>query len=100
MEIELIDDIQPIFPHGERVALVERMDIPGALGVAKRGGKVVCPLPIGYDMHTSVTYHKGYVLVAHPGMPPLQCDTTTGEVKKIDPAHIAAQPGKFKLLTR
>lgn len=100
MDIKVYENNRHAFRHNERVMLVERIDIPGALGVAMQGGRFVCPLPLGYDMQTSVTYHKGYVLVAHPLLSPLLCDTLTGEVKRIDSQHIAAEPGKFRLMTR
>jgi hypothetical protein len=82
-----------------KARLVERTDLLGALGVAVRGGRFVCPLPPGYDGQVSLCCHKGYVLVAHPTMPPLQCDPTTGEVKQIEDHHIAGIPGRFQLHT-
>lgn len=92
--------MHPIFQSGTRVALVESIDKPGMLAVAVRGGRYVCPLPEGYDMNTSITMHEGYVLVAHPYLPPLQCDTNTGTVNLISPDHIQAKPGRLKLVTR
>lgn len=91
-------------PHfGDRgqvkAILVERKDKPGALGVHRQGGRFVCPLPDGYDGQTSLTVHKGYVLVAHPLLPPLQCDPLTGSVKLIEPGHIEAKPGRMRLRT-
>lgn len=80
--------------------LVERSDLPGALGVAVRGGRFVCPLPPGYDGQVSLCVHKGYILVAHPSMPPLECNPNTGETKQIDDRHIAGiGPGRFQLRT-
>lgn len=74
----------PIFERGLRVALVERVGMPGKLGVCTPGG-VVCPLPDGYDGKTSVNVDaKGWVLVTHPVLPPLLADTTKGEVHPID----------------
>ena len=79
--------------HVIRVMLVERTDYPGRLGVAVRGGRYVCPLPAGYDDDTRVNVDDmGYVLVAHPKLPPLLCDPTTGTVQPIamavDPKRI------------
>jgi len=90
----------PIFEHGCTCALVERKDRPGLLGVAVRGGRFVCPLPEGYDGRTSVTQYLGYVLVAHPDLPPLKCDPTVGTAVLIDPHHIEAKPGRMRLRTR
>jgi hypothetical protein len=89
----------PEFEQGIRAMLVERRDLPGALGVAKNGGRFVVPLPAGYDALTSVCYHKGYVLVAHPTMPALQCDFDKGEATAIDAHHIVALPGRHRLFT-
>lgn len=79
--------------------LVERRDRPGLLGVHVAGGRFVCPLPEGYDGRTSVVMHKGYVLVAHPNLPPLQCDPNTGDISLIEPGHIEAREGRMKLVT-
>jgi hypothetical protein len=80
-------------------ALVERVDRPGLLGVAVRGGTYVCALPDGYDGRTSVCMHKGYVIVAHPELPPLLCDPTKGTIEVIAPEHIEARDGQMKLIT-
>lgn len=82
-----------------KAILVERKDKPGALGVFRQGAQFVCPLPDGYDGQTSLTVHKGYVLVAHPTLPPLHVDPTTGTVKLIEPGHIEAKPGRMRLRT-
>ena len=87
------------FQRKQAVTLVERKDAPGFLGVFVREGRFVCPLPAGYDGRTSVAFHKGYVLVAHPDLPPLQCDPNTGTTKLIDPGHIEARDGRMKLVT-
>lgn len=90
----------PEFVAGVKAMLVERRDIPGALGVAKNGAKLVLPLPPGYDGQTSICFHKGYVLVAHPSLPALQCDFETGRVEPIDAHHIMALPGaRHRLFT-
>lgn len=82
-----------------KAILVERKDKPGALGVYRRGAQFVCALPDGYDGQTSLAVHQGYVLVAHPILPPLQCDMLTGTVKLIEPGHIEAKPGRMRLRT-
>lgn len=84
-----------------KAILVRRSDVPGKLllGVHVNGGRCVCPLPEGYDGRTSLCVHKGYVLVAHPLLPALQCDPTTGGVKLIEPGHIEAKPGRMRLRT-
>lgn len=82
-----------------RAQLVERKDRPGMLGVHLQGGRFVCPLPVGYDGRTSVTFHQGYLLVAHPDFPPLLADPSRGTVQLIDPGHIEARDGRMKLLT-
>lgn len=83
-----------------KARLVERKDLPGALGVAVRGGRFVCPLPPGYDDQVSLCCHMGYVLVAHPTMPPLQCDPSTGQTQRIEARHVTALgPGRFQLKT-
>lgn len=70
----------PIFPQGARVAVVERKDKPGALGVAMDGGRFVVPLPEGYDARTRVLWVDGWIGVLHPELPPMLADTTTGEL--------------------
>lgn len=89
----------PIFEDGMNVALVERKDVPGLLGVAVRGGRFVVPLPLGYDGQTSVVrVPNGTIIVAHPALPALICDPTTGKYTMIhDTGHIDAVPGKFRL---
>ena len=83
------------------VTLVERKDQPGLLGVARRDGRFVCPLPEGYDGETSVAWHPdGYGLVAHPNLPALRCDFNTGKTALVDAQHIQAKPGRIKLVTR
>lgn len=78
--------IHPIFPDGARVALVEKCGSNGQLfGVAMRGGRHVVPLPFGYDGLTSVRWINGFIFVAHPTMPPLMADTTTGKCTPVDP---------------
>lgn len=89
----------PDFEKGLRAMLVERLDRPGLLGVAVAGGRFVIPLPVGYNGKTSICVYKGYVLVAHPELPPLKCDPNTGKFELIDDAHIMAEPGKYRLLT-
>ena len=88
----------PIHEQGMRVALVERVDKPGLLGVSVRGGRFVCPLPEGYDGQTSCTMQDGYVLVAHPVLPPLRCDPTTGKVQLIEAGHVQAKAGRIRVL--
>ena len=74
----------PEFMKGIRVMLVERVGMPGKLGVAVSGGKLVCPLPDGYDGQTRVNLDEaGWVLIAHPKMPPLLADPSTGLVHPI-----------------
>lgn len=82
-----------------KAMLVERTDRPGLLGVAVRGGRFVVPLPEGYNGECSICVWKGYVLVAHPMLPPLKCDPTTGKFELIDDAHIVAKAGQHRLLT-
>lgn len=89
----------PEFEKGMQAMLVERVDAPGLLGVAVRGGRFVTPLPAGYNGQTSICVYKGYVLVAHPDLPPLKVDPTCGTFELIEDAHIQAQPGKHRLLT-
>lgn len=89
----------PEFEKGMQAMLVERTDRPGLLGVAVRGGHFVVPLPAGYNGQTSICVWKGYVLVAHPTLPPLKCDPTTGKFELIEDAHIEAQPGRHRLRT-
>lgn len=82
----------PIFPHGERVTVVERKDKPGALGVAMNGGRFVVPLPVGYDDRTRVLWVDGWIGVLHPDRPPMLADTTTG---KLEPMNEQAR-GSFE----
>lgn len=82
-----------------RAMLVERVDAPGLLGVAVRGARFVVALPEGYNGQTSICVHNGYVLIAHPMLPPLQVDPTTGKFQIIDPQHIDALPGQHRLRT-
>lgn len=72
-----------VFTDAVRVVLVERKDKPGLFGVAMRGKRVV-PLPVGYDGRTSVRWINGFVFVAHPTLPPLLADTTTGKTSPCD----------------
>lgn len=83
-----------------RVALVERIDSPGALGVAMRGARFVMPLPDGYDAETSVMWHEGYVLVAHPNLPALQVDFAAHTINIVDPTHVQGTQGRMRLLTK
>lgn len=89
----------PIFPAGARCALVERTDRPGLLGAAVRGGRFVCALPEGYDGLTSITLYKGYLIVAHPTLPPLKCDPNTGKIDIIETQHVQGGNARMKLLT-
>ena len=85
------------FGDGIRVRLVERVDAPGKLGAAMDGGRFVCPLPDGYDEDTSITYERGWVIVAHPLLPPLSCDMNTGTVTEMNDDLIKAQAGRLML---
>lgn len=58
---------------------VKRM---GGWGVAKRGGRYVCPLPPEYDHNVGILPHDGKLLVTHPNLPTLVCDTETGKCRK------------------
>jgi hypothetical protein len=90
----------PEFEQGIRAMLVERRDVPGALGVAKNGAKFVLPLPPGYDGRSSVCYHDGHVLIAHPTLPALRCDFELNKLEEIDGRHILALPGaRHRLFT-
>ena len=90
----------PVFEQGVKAALVERVERPGLLGVAVRGGRFVCPLPEGYDGRCSLVVHEGYVLVAHPELPPLRCDPTTGRIELIEPHHVDGSiAGRMRLRT-
>lgn len=71
-------------PEGTNAVLVERRDTPGALAVAVRHGRYVCPLPEGYDGLTSVVTESGWVLVTHPTLPPLIADPHHGIVRAMD----------------
>ncbi len=80
----MINSNIPEFEKGLRVMLVERVGFPGKLGVAVNGGKFVCPLPDGYDGRSRVNVDtQGWILVAHPKMPPLLADPSTGKVYPI-----------------
>lgn len=81
-----------------RVALVERVDLPGHLGAWCSGGRLVCPLPAGYDGRTSICYSEGYIIVAHPDLPPLLCDPISGTTRLIEPGHVEARDGRMRLL--
>lgn len=84
-----------------KALLVERKDKPGLLGVHVRGGRFVCPLPEGYDGRCSLVVHQGYVLVAHPMLPPLKCDPTTGTIELVEPRHVDGRiAGRMRLLTQ
>lgn len=84
--------------HGAmRVRLVERVDAPGRLGAALDGGRYVCPLPEGYDADTSVVFEKGWVLVAHPRLPTLSCNTNDGTSTVLNTDLIKAQAGRILL---
>ena len=90
----------PEFEQGIKAMLVECRDLPGALGVAKNGARFVVPLPAGYDGQSSVCYHEGHVLVAHPSLPALECDFDTGRTRPLDASHIMALPGaRHRLFT-
>lgn len=54
----------------------------GRLGVAKQGGRFVCPLPAGYDHNVGVLPTDGRLLVTRPGMPTLVADCETGTVRQ------------------
>ena len=58
---------------------VERM---GGWGVAKKGGRYVCPLPPEYDHNVGIIPHDGMILVTHPTLPKLVCDTETGKCRR------------------
>lgn len=84
-----------------KAMIVERKDIPGKLGVLVRGGRFVCPLPDGYDGRVSLTVYQGWVLVAHPELPPLRADPSTGTIELIEPRHIDGRiPGRMRLRTQ
>ena len=77
--------------------LVERVDAPGRLGAALAGGRFVCALPEGYDADTSIVYERGWVIVAHPKLPPLSCNTNDGTVTEMNDELIQAQAGRILL---
>lgn len=77
-------------PQGINVILVERRDKPGALGVAVRDGRFVCPLPEAYDGYTSAVLDSGFVLVTHPTLPPLMAFPETGRVEPMDASLLPA----------
>ena len=54
----------------------------GRLGVAKEGGRFVCPLPKGYDWNVGILPHDGRLIVTRPGMPTLIANCETGTVEK------------------
>lgn len=85
------------FDRGMRVRLVERVDAPGRLGAALDGGRYVCPLPEGYDAASSITFERGWVIVAHPALPPLSCNTNDGTVTVLNDDLIKAQAGRILL---
>lgn len=88
-------------PNPLKAMIVERKDKPGALGVLVRGGRFVCPLPDGYDGRVSLTVHQGYVLVAHPLLPPLRCNPSTGSIELVEPKHVDGRiAGRMKLRTQ
>lgn len=89
----------PEFEQGMKAMLVERKDAPGLLGVAVAGARFVVPLPNGYNGKTSICVYQGYVLVAHPELPPLRVDPTRGTFELIEDRHIEGQAGKHRLLT-
>lgn len=74
----------PAFERGVRVALVERQDRPGMLGVAMAGGHYVVPLPEGFDGRTSVFYVDGWIVVRHPDQDPILADTSTGKTSPMN----------------
>lgn len=80
----------PIFNAGARVALVHMVAVPGIFGVAMRGGRYVCQLPEGYDGMTSIRWLNGWIIVAHPNLPPLLADTNTGKTTALDQAQLDA----------
>lgn len=90
----------PIFEQGCRAALVERKDKPGLFGVAMAGKPFVTALPEGYDGLTALTVHLGWVLVAHPKLPALCIDASTGRFQIIEDGHVTAGIGRMKLNTR
>src|ERR1035437_7770546 len=49
----------------------------GGWGVAKKGGRFVCPLPKEYDHNVGIIAHDGMIIVTHPSLPKLVCDTET-----------------------
>lgn len=87
----------PIFPHGERVAVVERVDRPGLLGVAMRGGRFVVNLPEGYDELTQVGWVDGWIFVMHPKFPPMLADTTTGKLSPMNPEAAQVALARYEL---
>lgn len=76
----------PAFTGQARVALVQDVRDKRFFGVAMKGGKYVVRLPFGYDGKTSVRWINGFIIVAHPLLPPLLADTTTG---KVEPFNLA-----------
>ena len=54
----------------------------GRIGVARSGGRYVCPLPEGYDWNVGILPHDGKILVTRPGMTTLIADPETGTVRK------------------
>jgi hypothetical protein len=45
---------------------------------------------------TNVRWINGWIIVAHPNMPPLLADTTTGKTAPLDPAQSAADARDVK----
>lgn len=86
----------PAFPGGARVAVVERRDVPGALGVAMLGGRYVVPLPAGYDQRTQVAWVQGWIFVIHPDQPTMLADTTTGELGPTNDSALAAMLAAYE----
>lgn len=88
-------------PNAIKAMLVERKDKPGLLGVYVRGCELVTPLPAGYDGRVSLAVHQGYVLVAHPELPPLKVDPRRGTFELIEPKHVDGRiAGRMKLVTQ
>lgn len=53
----------------------------GRIGVARSGGRYVCPLPHGYDWNVGILPQDGRLLITRPGMPNLLADPETGVVR-------------------
>jgi hypothetical protein len=80
----------PIFNAEAKLALVQMRKDEKRFGVAMRGGKYVVQLPLGYDGMTSIRWFNGWIIVAHPNMPPLLADTTTGKAMPLDQDQLQA----------